>query len=513
MPIVRTHKLARPVRPVLMPMPASVMIGGRRSRMAQCAEAAQGTVGAVVTCHNYGRFLHQCLTSLRAQTQPFDRVVIVDDASEDDTSVVASKYTDLPGWSYLRVDYRDGPQARNRGVAEIMTDFIAQVDADNWLEPTFVERLMPVFSSARVGVAYPQLKLVGPDGEFRGLGHAKVFDYDDLRRQNTIDTCAISRRLCHEDVGGWKSVVRLDDWCYHMEVSRSGWELAFVDEPLVNYRQHSAAMSTLRAGYDREDRLAAMAAAFELAVVTPFCGRDWALPKWEAAVKGLGWPADRLRIVVIDNSGKKQFGQKLRAALNRIPARAKTFVDLPTEHVKGMSAQALADDEQARTDFPAATSVALVPIWNEASKHLGTADVILTIEDDVTPPDGAVMTLLSELWPDVGAVAGLVRLRFRDCPYLLTEITSQCPMETRQLPAPDYGDVVEADVCGFGLTLWRRQVWNEIRARVQPDWQYDNRYPWYDYAWCKDMKLLGWRLLVHGSVRAKHWRNAREAVE
>src|SRR5262245_56995193 len=49
-------------------------------------------ISVVVTCHNYGRYLRECLESLLAQERPADEIVVVDDASTDDTPEVAAFY-------------------------------------------------------------------------------------------------------------------------------------------------------------------------------------------------------------------------------------------------------------------------------------------------------------------------------------------------------------------------------------------------------------------------------------
>ncbi len=40
-------------------------------------------ISIIVPCHNYGRYLGQCLTSIFNQTLPPDEVIVVDGATED----------------------------------------------------------------------------------------------------------------------------------------------------------------------------------------------------------------------------------------------------------------------------------------------------------------------------------------------------------------------------------------------------------------------------------------------
>src|SRR4051812_26076474 len=94
------------------------------------------TVGVVVTTYNYGRFLEACLASLDGQTLPPDAVVIVDDASDDETPEILRRVVPTLGIgdrvSILRSPVRQGlATSLNLGFAACDTDLIAHVDADD----------------------------------------------------------------------------------------------------------------------------------------------------------------------------------------------------------------------------------------------------------------------------------------------------------------------------------------------------------------------------------------------
>jgi glycosyltransferase involved in cell wall biosynthesis len=479
----------------------------RRARAVVCPEAAAGRVAAVVTCHNYGRYLQQCLESIIGQTRSFDEVVVVCDRCSDDSARIARQWAQgRAGWTVLVTDLGMGPKARNAGVAMTTADFLSFVDADNWLEPGFVERLMPAFCNARVGLAYPRLLMVDELGRPNGnASHAREFDYDALRVKNYIDTCAISRRECWSRVGGWKHHQFLDDWIYALELTRAGWDCQFVDDVLANYRQH-AAQTTATHDY-QTSRWEAMRDGMELAVVTPFAGRRWALRRYWEALARLDWPAERLRVVAVDNSGDKRFGKELRARLADCKARYRSYVELPTEHANGVSAAKLAGDAELRMQIADATSQALVPLWQTAAGELGTADLVLTWEDDIEPPEGAVRELLWGLDDDVAGVSGLVRLRYEGGnPLLLQDITSTNPTRRAQVAELVGTDrFFGCDFTGFGFTLSRRQAWREIVFRVHPDFASSREHPWYDVAWSRDVRALGWRWRAASNVPVKHW--------
>ncbi len=80
-------------------------------------EAATGApaVDAIITCHNYGRFLAEAIDSVLAQTHPNVTIVVVDDASTDETAEVAARYADR-GVRYVHRTTGGAGQARNAGL-------------------------------------------------------------------------------------------------------------------------------------------------------------------------------------------------------------------------------------------------------------------------------------------------------------------------------------------------------------------------------------------------------------
>lgn len=86
----------------------------------------------LVPAYNNGPFLARCLTALAASTCRDFEVLVVDDASTDDTPAVAER----AGARVLRLDRNGGPaRARNRGAAAATGDILVFVDADVCVHP------------------------------------------------------------------------------------------------------------------------------------------------------------------------------------------------------------------------------------------------------------------------------------------------------------------------------------------------------------------------------------------
>ena len=93
-------------------------------------------VTVIVPAYNAAPFLQVTLQSLQQQTVQPTQVILVDDGSTDDTAAIAERH----GATVIRQKQRGPGAARNRGLAEATTEFVAFLDADDWYVPDKLER-------------------------------------------------------------------------------------------------------------------------------------------------------------------------------------------------------------------------------------------------------------------------------------------------------------------------------------------------------------------------------------
>lgn len=208
-------------------------------------------ISVVVTCHNYGRYLRECLESLLAQERPADEIVVVDDASTDDTPEVAAFYA-AHGVRYERVEYRDATRSYNHGIASTSGDLIAFADADNAATPRWLAHLAaPLEADPGYGFAYSDRYWAGEgkmdDWAFLGATPGGLFrsqppDLAMLVHENFIDTMSIVRREAVEAVGGFPQLPILWDYRLWIAILEQGWRACYLTEPLYHYRVHPGNM-------------------------------------------------------------------------------------------------------------------------------------------------------------------------------------------------------------------------------------------------------------------------------
>lgn len=105
--------------------------------------ALQGNgVTVVIPCFEQQEWLEQSLGSVLAQTVPPLEVLIIDDGSR--RPIVAP---DHPTVRVIRVANRGLPSARNVGLMNAHGHAFLPLDADDWIEPTFIEKTLPLLDA------------------------------------------------------------------------------------------------------------------------------------------------------------------------------------------------------------------------------------------------------------------------------------------------------------------------------------------------------------------------------
>lgn len=122
-------------------------------------------VSIVVPAFNCERYLGDCLESLRRQTLENIQIIILNDGSADRTRDIAQKYLDDKRFEYFENIQNAGTfHTRLRGFRASRGEYIGTVDADDWVDSNFVEKLLATARMAGSDIAQCRLKTIHPDG-------------------------------------------------------------------------------------------------------------------------------------------------------------------------------------------------------------------------------------------------------------------------------------------------------------------------------------------------------------
>ncbi|MBQ3441381.1 glycosyltransferase [Candidatus Saccharibacteria bacterium] len=139
-------------------------------------------VTIAVAVYNIEKYLPACLDSILAQTYSNLEIIVVDDGSEDDSAKICDDYKARD--DRIKVIHQKNAglsAARNIGLEQASSEFIAFIDGDDCLAPTFISELLAA-SSSNVDIAVcgyneiPPLsktRTLPPAGLLSGLDAAK----------------------------------------------------------------------------------------------------------------------------------------------------------------------------------------------------------------------------------------------------------------------------------------------------------------------------------------------------
>lgn len=100
-------------------------------------------VSIVIPVYNAGRFLWECVNSVRKQTFTDWEAILVDDGSTDKSVGICDKVVqDEPRFSVIHKENGGVSSARNAGIEAARGKYLAFLDADDVLVPTFLEKMV-----------------------------------------------------------------------------------------------------------------------------------------------------------------------------------------------------------------------------------------------------------------------------------------------------------------------------------------------------------------------------------
>lgn len=104
--------------------------------------AQQDLISVIVPVYNMEKYLHECVASLRGQSYQRLEILLIDDGSRDASGKLCDDYASIDG--RIRVIHQENKglsAARNVGLREARGAYLAFVDADDYVEPQYIEKL------------------------------------------------------------------------------------------------------------------------------------------------------------------------------------------------------------------------------------------------------------------------------------------------------------------------------------------------------------------------------------
>ena len=100
-------------------------------------------VSIIIPVYNVQDFLEQCLSSIVNQTYTKLEILIINDGSTDNSSLICQHYASQDSRIVFVSKGNEGVSiARNMGLALSTGEFVTFIDADDFIEPNYIETLI-----------------------------------------------------------------------------------------------------------------------------------------------------------------------------------------------------------------------------------------------------------------------------------------------------------------------------------------------------------------------------------
>ena len=219
-------------------------------------------VSVICLCYNHARFVEEAIQSVFAQTYKNIQVIVVDDASTDNSVAVIRDVISRSGRTdieFLSLSENTGNcSAFNRGLALAKGEYIIDLATDDYIVPERIERQVEFFSSLdeSYGVIFSDATYIDEDGKFL-YNH-----FEELQRKRLVysiprwdvfkdilatyfipSPAMMTRKKVFDDLGGYDEELAYEDFDFWVRSSRK-YKYNYTNERLTVVRKSARSMST-----------------------------------------------------------------------------------------------------------------------------------------------------------------------------------------------------------------------------------------------------------------------------
>jgi glycosyltransferase involved in cell wall biosynthesis len=216
--------------------------------------SAMPRVSVIIPAFNAERHIAEALTSVQSQTYRDWEAIVADDCSTDATVEFA---TGFDGRVRIAQSAKNaGPAAaRNLGVCHATGELLALLDADDYWEPAFLERLVSLYDASGgraygVGIVACNARVLGPDGFLPRtymdyVEFPRAVTLERLLSSNPLFVSALTPQAIVEEVGGFcTDLFGTEDHDLWVRIVELGYRVIATREQLAVYRLGAGSVSS-----------------------------------------------------------------------------------------------------------------------------------------------------------------------------------------------------------------------------------------------------------------------------
>ena len=132
----------------------------------------------VVPIYNVEKYLEKCIKSLLCQTYKNIEILLINDGSPDDSSIICKKYLKKDKRiKYIVQDNKGLSGARNTGIKHSSGKYIVFVDSDDYVNKYFIEKLYKAIKVSKSSMAFCRYKYVYNQNQ-----DSNIYEYGNIEK-------------------------------------------------------------------------------------------------------------------------------------------------------------------------------------------------------------------------------------------------------------------------------------------------------------------------------------------
>lgn len=189
-------------------------------------------VSIIVPCYNSGATIEKTIASIKNQVYKNIEIVVVDDGS--DCKLTIDLLNSLSGVRLVRQKNKGLSAARNVGIELSNGEFILPLDADDWMHPDMVAKLLAALQNQPNLYSYCDTVL---ENERSGL-LCKEYNFYEQLFLNQLPYCLFFHKDLWRSVGGYDESMKFgyEDWEFNIRMGKMGYFPVHVSQALFHYR-------------------------------------------------------------------------------------------------------------------------------------------------------------------------------------------------------------------------------------------------------------------------------------
>ncbi len=207
-----------------------------------------GSISVIIPAYNAEQYIEQAIESVFDQTLQPNEIIVIDDGSTDRTPATLKKFGNRI--NYVKQENAGVSSARNRGIAESKSKFIAFLDSDDYfLLPEKLEKQVKIAQKKNCDIVISGWLVINKN--HRPIAERKPWKiipklnlFNWLRFQGVLPSAMLFRRSALQKVDGFDmNLSHAEDIDLVLRMSLAGSQTEWLEEVSVAYRQHEGSLT------------------------------------------------------------------------------------------------------------------------------------------------------------------------------------------------------------------------------------------------------------------------------